>query len=346
MTKYILDFTNKNNKLLFKNGKDLCELLKFIHVENISYMNIQTNKRMIKHFIKYKDDIYYMDYFGLQFDICSNNNNLENINTIIGNTNYKEINVKKGLILYNITSSAGHELCFLLCGIYHLNNLNLLDDYTIIVSKSVLLLGTFIKSVLLLFFKENQIIFLDEKTIVNIEESIIYTPPHYKIKEHNDMLIEKLNIYKDINIKYDNVCMIKSVIDGENVNSPNSLFKKCYLDLFKENNFEIISPNNCDVITLFNIINNCKNIVLSWGCNAWINSIFVDKNTNVLILCHIDYKREYFNPNFTYTKDKLTLCTPICNKLNMEFDLPSELNNDIKIRLKNVLDIYTSNENI
>ena len=72
------------------------------------------------------------------------------------------------------------------------------------------------------------------------------------------------------------------------------------------------------------------------GCNAWINSIFVNKNTNVLILCHIDYVPEY-NPSYTYSKDILTLCTPICNKLIMEFDLPSKLNNDITIKLQDSL---------
>ena len=92
-----------------------------------------------------------------------------------------------------------------------------------------------------------------------------------------------------------------------------------------------------DIITLFNIINNCKNIILSWGCNSWINSIFVNKKTNVMILCHIHYKNEWSNHKFTYSKDVLTLCTPICNKLIMEFDLPSELNNDITIQIQNHL---------
>jgi len=329
----ILDFTNKNNYVSLKNGCDLCELLEYKYVKNISFITIQ--KYFGKNFIKYENNIYHMDYFGSQFNnIC---NELESLNDFIKSIEYKEINIKKGIILYNLSRSAGHEMCFLLCGIYHLYKLNLLDEYTIIIPDSVLSLGTFIKSMLLLLLKEDKIIFVDDKTIVNIEESIVYTPPNYKIKEHNDMLIEKLNMYKNINIKYENVCMIKSVIDGENMQStPNKAFDSCYLNLFKNNNFEIISPNNTDIITLFNLINNCNNIILSWGCNAWINSIFVNKNTNVLILCHIDYVPEY-NPSYTYSKDILTLCTPICNKLIMEFDLPSKLNNDITIKLQDSL---------
>lgn len=334
----ILDFTNKKNHAILENANDLCELLNFIRVKDISYIHILNNKSMVSyfflHFVKYNNIIYHMDYFGQQINNCKKD--IQYINNHIQNVNYKQINIKKGIILYNITKSAGHELSSILCGIYHLYTLNLLDDYTVVVSDAILLLGQCIKSIILLFFKESNVIFVDDKTIINIEESIIYTPPHNKIQQHNDMLLEKLNQHKNL-IKYDNVCLIKSVIDGDYMNTPLKTFKLCYLELFKKNHYEIISPNHMDIITLFNIINNCKNIILSWGCNSWINSIFVNKKTNVMILCHIHYKNEWSNHKFTYSKDVLTLCTPICNKLIMEFDLPSELNNDITIQIQNHL---------
>ena len=335
MDNNILDFTNKKNYATLENANDLCELLNCIKVKDISYTYFKNNMGncFFLHFVKYNNVIYHMDYFG-QHSNCKKNMN--HINNHIQNVNYKQINIKKGIILYNITKSAGHEMCSILCGIYHLYKLNLLDDYTVVVSDAILLLGQCIKSIIFLFIKESNVIFVDDKTIINIEESIIYTPPHYKIQQHNDMLLEKLNQHKNL-IKYDNVCLIKSVIDGDYMNTPLKTFKLCYLELFKKNHYEIISPNHMDIITLFNIINNCKNIILSWGCNSWINSIFVNKKTNVMILCHIHYKNEWSNHNFTYSKDVLTLCTPICNKLIMEFDLPSELNNDITIQIQNHL---------
>jgi hypothetical protein len=58
---------------------------------------------------------------------------------------------------------------------------------------------------------------------------------------------------------------------------------------------------------------------------------------------NIDYKNEYIY-NYNCSKDILTLCTPICNKLIMEFDLPSKLNDEITIKLQNSLNNLTSLE--
>jgi hypothetical protein len=194
------------------------------------------------------------------------------------------------------------------------------------------------KSILLLFFKEDKIHFIDDNTIVNISESIIYNPPHYKVHEHNEILLNKLNLNLNTNINYNNVCLIKSVIDLNYLNSPQRCFYQTYLNFFKKNDFHIFSPNDYDVITLFNIINNCNNIILSWGCNAWLNSIFVNKKTNVMILCHNRYSHEY-NKNYNYNKNNRTLCTPICNKLIMVFDLESELKNEYEQNLQKHINI-------
>jgi hypothetical protein len=327
----IVDFTNNTELLSLDDGFLICKflLLKDINniklVTNVSYINIQINNEWVKHFIKHEDKIYFMDYFGRQYEnVCKN---IANINEIIIKREYKRLNIKKGLILYNITKSAGHELCSIMAGIYLLHKLDLINEYDIIISNTILNFGKFVKSILTLFFKEDRIHFIDDYTIVNISESIIYTPPHYKVVEHNDVLLEKLKLTIDKTIYYKNVCLIKSEIDLKYKNTPNNSFKQSYLDFFVRNDFKVFSPNDYDVITLFNIINNCDNIILSWGCNSWINSIFVNKKTNVLILCHKGYSNEY-GKKITYDNNNLTLWTPICNKLIMSYDLESELTNE------------------
>jgi hypothetical protein len=255
---------------------------------------------------------------------------------VILNTNYNILNIKKGIVLFNITPSAGHELS----GIYHLYNLNLLDEYEIVISNNILKFGTFIESVLLLFINNNKIHYIDEKTIVNIEESFIYYPCFYKntnglsLLLPNNILLNKLSLYNNNIQTYKNVCIIKSCIDGiHTINTRNSMFSQSYLDFFKENNFEIISPNSMDVITLYNIINNCDNLILSWGCNSWINSLFVNEKTNVLVLCHIEYLSQY--QNSVVNNNEASQWTPKCNKLILSYDLESELTDEHRFLLQN-----------
>jgi hypothetical protein len=326
----IVDFTKKTELISLDDGFSICSVLSkgtdnIKHVNNVSYVNVQLTNEWVKNFLKHGDKLYYMDYFGKQYEnICKN---ISSVNGKINDTEYRTINIKKGLVLYNITKSAGHELCFIMAGIYLLRKLDLIDEYEIIVPNTIKNFGKFINSILLLFFKEDKIHFVDDKTIVNISESIIYTPPHFKVVDHNSVLLEKLKLKIDTSIYYKNVCLIKSEIDLKYRNTPHKSFAQSYLDFFVRNDFKVLSPNDYDVITLFNIINNCDNIILSWGCNAWINSIFVNKKTNVLILCHKGYSNEY-NKTYNYTKNHMTLCTPVCNKLIMAFDLESKLSND------------------
>ena len=328
----IIDFTNKTSQKEMQMASSLCPLLEYKIVNNLSYMNIRLSSNdFICNFLKYDNNIYYIDYFTKDYK-----NRTDAFNEIIQKTNYKNKHIKKALILFNITKSAGHELCFFLCGIYHLYKLNILDEYEVIIQNTLFNLGECIKSIILLFFSEDKIHIIDDETIVHVDESIIYTPPHYKIEEHNKMLLDKLSMYRKIGEKK-NVCMIKSIIDGNNLNTTYNIFGQSYLDFFKNKNFEIISPNNQNVVNLYNIINDCENIIISWGCNAWINSIFINENTNVLVLCNLGYSCQW-NRDYPYSNKQPTLCTPKCKKLIMSFGLPNDLTPESYTQLTNEVD--------
>ena len=66
-----------------------------------------------------------------------------------------------------------------------------------------------------------------------------------------------------------------------------------YNDFFIENGFVRIIPDTMNIIELYNIINNSKNIIMSWGCCSYLNSIFANECCNILILGHEKYKHEY-----------------------------------------------------
>ena len=88
------------------------------------------------------------------------------------------INIDNGFILYTSSNSAGHELCLILNGIY-LYKVNNLQDFDIIISDEILKFGTFLQSMLYLFYPKNKIHFvnyLDKVIIVLyiIKKQIIY----------------------------------------------------------------------------------------------------------------------------------------------------------------------------
>uniref|UniRef100_A0A6C0B900 Uncharacterized protein n=1 Tax=viral metagenome TaxID=1070528 RepID=A0A6C0B900_9ZZZZ len=142
------------------------------------------------------------------------------------------------------------------------------------------------------------------------------------------MLLDKLKYYDTKKIISKNVCLIKSNLDNNAlICTQHRAFNESYLTFFKQNNFDIYSPVNLDVIELYNLIHNCENLIISWGCNSWLNSIFVNIKTNVLILCHIGYQHEYKTDNYeiTYNNKIPTLCTPSCKNLIMSVDLPTKL---------------------
>jgi hypothetical protein len=191
-------------------------------------------------------------------------------------------------------------------------------------SDSILKLGNFILSLLYLFFPKNKVRFFSNSDKLFIKQAYICHPHSNKLPDPILYLTTKLDAHNNGVCKFKNICVIKS--SSKVMNSPDRSFNKEYIEFFKEKGFEIIQAELYEIIDLYNIIHNCENIIISWGCNAWINSTFVNINSNVICLCHEKYNNEY-----NVIKDKInnssqTLWTPICKKLTMIYDLKSELN--------------------
>jgi hypothetical protein len=209
---------------------------------------------------------------------------------------------------------------------YHENKL---FEYDIIISKKIDTLGNMFLSILYLFFDKSKIHFVDNFTIVNINETYIFKTLSHKQNKCIDFLIKKLddNLIKlnySMDVK-DNLCLIKTT-ENKIFNSVNKSFSKDYNIFFKQHMFDIIIPENLSITELYYLIKNCKNLILSWGANSYVNSIFVKPHHNLITLCHINYSNEY--NGFKHIKNaskKHTQWTPLCNKNMMIYDLPNEL---------------------
>jgi hypothetical protein len=325
----------------------LIEFIKFnsiIYIENCEYVHYpSTSSLWINvHLLKYNNNTYFCNYFTS--DYINNtiiNNKSKDIIKMKEIKRNNIINIDNGFILYTSTNSAGHELCSILNGIY-IHKINNLPDFDIIISDQILKFGKFLESVLYLFYPKNRIHFVNYLDKVIIKNTYIYSPISYKETTHISFLNNELKLHYNNVKNYKKICILKTNLT-KHLNTIHSAFDIEYINYFKNKDFEIIFAENYSIIELYNIINNSDYIILSWGCNAWINSIFINENSNVMILCNINYKHEYYNPNYQYNSKILSLWTPICNKLIMVFDLPNILDDVIISKLDNsIKELYTN----
>jgi len=341
-------FNSPNRNLLTDINNNIIQIDNIKQVSNVTYIHFLRKQQKYlyfnSHFLLLNEKIYYANYFTNQHinNIILDPNSDENINfkQILKNNIYNELNLNKAIIIYINTNSPGNELARILYSIY-LYYYHNLHDYSLVVSNDIFVLGNMIPSILYLFFDKSKIYFVDKFTKVNIKETYIYYPPSNKYDFAVKFLLNKLNetiiIEKNNLCNYENICLIKTTLN-KNMNSPNRTFSNDYNIFFEKKGFKIINVENLEVLELFNLIKNCKNLVLSWGANSWCNSTFVNESHNLITLCHIGYEIEYNNLKKINNIEKCySEWTPICNKNIMIYDLKSEFTDETKYLLENKL---------
>lgn len=297
----------------------------FIHFSNITYYHFYFNEIPMlsfqQHFIIYEGQTYYCTNFYNDNMISNLKQSSEIINDKI-QLFEKQINIKKGIILYVTTKSVGHEMASILNAIYHYR-LNHLEEYDVIISDKIFSLGNFLLSLIYLFIHRDKIHFIDNKTKVIIEETYIYKSIPHKEDITINFLLDELSKYRVYGQK-SNKCMIKHIDEKSNYNTPSNGFNKDYIDFFVEQGFTFIKPEEYNIIDLYNELQNSDKLIMSWGCNSWVNSIFVTQNQHVMILCHNGYKQEYKHVRDKEESDNKiikTNWTPDCEKVIMIYDL-------------------------
>jgi len=159
----------------------------------------------------------------------------------------------------------------------------------------------------------------------------------------DNMLINKIktiNCISNNTIKtYENICLIKL---SEHVNeiSTNANKKRSfersfgneYIDFFKNKNYNVINPSEYDVTELYILLNNAKNIVVSWGCISYINKMIIENtNINYILLSHKGYTHEF---NFLTIWDMV----PPCKKCFLIYNLESFLEDSTYKLINDVLE--------
>ena len=207
--------------------------------------------------------------------------------------------IENGILIKQLYTNAGHSFGNITQSIYHIFNSNIdLSGYTIIIPED-LLKNNFLSSLIFLFFDKEKVFILKEKMKINIKKTYIIKDHSYKDDKAIDFLLNKLKLTINNNLvnQIDNVFLIKSDITK---NTTNGSFNISYNNFFKLKGFECIIPENYDILQLFYIIYNAKNVIMSWGCCSYLNSVFVNKNANILVISNIKYKNEYETVINTY----------------------------------------------
>jgi len=289
--KTLSNLTNKyENVSIFYFGyklnlcENLCEISALYKNRNLHYFFVIDNEL---HILEYENHI--VTEYLKNLDV----ENFEKKNEILNYNNFESVEFDYAILIKNLWRNAGHSFSNMLNHIYRFFNSNIenKDKYTIIIPKE-LSDNKFLKSVIYFFFKEEQCFILNEKILVKCKTLYNITDFSYINCNHIDYLLKKLvpfNSHKQI---HKNIILIK--INDSNINTSTLQgFNQEYIEYFQSKEFTYINAIDYELVELYNIINNAENVIFSWGCTSYINSPYVNKKANVLILGHDSYKREY-----------------------------------------------------
>ncbi len=267
-----------------------------------------------------------------------NNNSVTNVNhlSLLQNIEFDKIFVNKAFFITYTHNNAGHMFSEIMHQIY-LYKINKLDEYTLFITKELYDFSPFISSVIYYFFPQNLVNIINEKTLVEFNCSFVFKGSHVKEVNSIDLLVNKLKIETNLIKIHNNVCLIKT-IETQSQNPQKSFYNE-YNEFIKSKNYNIIIPEKYTVSELFNIIYNSDNVIMSWGCCSYLNSIFVNENSNILVLCHKSYNNEYNKVKETYSCGIFNSAwfPKNCKNKYILYDLPTELDDSTKILLNDEL---------
>jgi hypothetical protein len=252
---------------------------------------------------------------------------------LLNNIKVNKIYLDNAFFITYTHSNAGHMFSEIMYQIYIYKTHNLYD-YKVCITKELYEHNNFLVSIINYFFTD--VIIIDDHTLVEFKNSFVVTAFFCKYMPSIDLLINKLKIETNLIKIYNNICLLKTV-ETQNQNQTKS-FDTNYNDFIKNKNYNIIIPENYTITELFNIIYNSDNVIMSWGCCSYLNSIFVNEKSNILILCHTTYNNEYNElKNKSNILESAWLPT-ICKNKYILYDLPTILDDNIKILLNNEID--------
>ena len=335
---------------------DLLSESKLVEIQNSSFFYIKSDEMVIPwykiftyFFYNINDKLYINDtnFKHVLDDYFINNNLVKNENhlNLLSNVGFKKIFISRAFFITYTHNNAGHMFSEIMYQIY-LYKTNKLNDFNLCITKELSVFNPFILSVIYYFFPKNIVTIIDENIVVNFKYSLVLQGSLGKNPESINLLINKLKIETILIKIYKNICLIKTT-QTQNQNQEKT-FNNEYNKFIENKNYNIIIPENYTITELFNIIHNSDNIIMSWGCCSYLNSIFVNENSNILILCHKSYSNEYVEVREKYPCgifDSYWFPKKCKNKYVL-YDLPTELDDLTKIILNDEIDKMILNDEI
>jgi hypothetical protein len=257
-----------NTKLYYKNYNS-----KIIKWYNIFYY----------YFIVINDKIYINDYeFTHVYEFLIDDKKRDYLveNGIFKYNEYEKIHINKCIFIKNLYTNAGHSFCNILNSIKKsYETINDIDEYKIIITEELKNYNIFLYSTLLLFYDINNIIVIKENQLICTD--ILFINPDYssKIKESVIFLQSKLKSHFIKNTKYNKIFIIKN---NYTQNCTDGSFENNYNIYFESYGFVFIKCEDYNIIELYNILNNAEYIIMSWGCNSYLNSMLIDNDIIVI----------------------------------------------------------------
>jgi len=171
------------------------------------------------------------------------------------------------------------------------------DEYKIVIYEGT---QTGILEILYSFFNEDKIILLKQNTVYKfLEIKLIPNSLHSFLENHiiseeiSKLIMEKIKI-KNNNIYPKKIAIIKTY-ESSVTSTMGSIDKKTAIDYCNTNGFKLIEPSEVGEVLLANYINNCEEIIFSWGTTFMKNFIYLsEKATNAEVLIFGEpFKYEY-----------------------------------------------------
>jgi hypothetical protein len=178
------------------------------------------------------------------------------------------------------------------------NNLNKLD-YKVAIYENI---QKGIVDVLRLFIDDDDIIFLKENILYEFSEVKIIPNSLHSFLENHDISkkISDLILNEISDITYDNypkkIAILKTLRTSvtSNIGVIDSEIAEKYC---QENGYTMLEPNEIGELKLIQLINNCEEIIFSWGTTFMKNFMYLSDNAKNAKVWIIDqpFKDEYYN---------------------------------------------------
>ena len=141
-----------------------------------------------------------LDPFFININLVTNENHL----ALLQNVGFDKIIVDKAFFITYTHNNAGHIFSEIVYQIY-LYKTNKLDEYTLFITKELYDFSPFISSVIYLFFPKNLVNIINEKTLVEFNDSFVFKGSHYKNSNSIDFLVNKLKIETSLIKTHNNI---------------------------------------------------------------------------------------------------------------------------------------------